>query len=207
MVDINLMQTRMNQKEANSMNEQSTTNQFTLYIPSEISSDSNLNLSEMRVLATIKALDNEKNCFATNSYIAECLALSVRQVSRVIGSLEKKGYIEIENKNSFKRKIKVAAVQEKEQQIVETNDSTPQSEEKVVPFNTTKPNTYKPQTKKVTKFNNIYSHDRDYDTLMQLENLKTILKIGQINEKQYKELANPLLNKMGMGYLVDEITG
>ena len=189
------------------MNEQSTTNQFKLFIPSEISSDSNLNLSEMRVLATIKALDNEKNCFATNSYIAECLDLSVRQVSRVIGSLEKKGYIEIENKNSFKRKIKVAAVQEKEQQPVEENDSTPQSEEKVVPFNTTKSNTYKPQTKKVTKFNNIYSHDRDYDTLMQLENLKTILKIGQINEEQYKELANPLLNKMGMGYLVDEITG
>ena len=71
----------------------------------------------------------------------------------------------------FKRKIKVVAVQEKEQQIVETNDPTPQSEEKVVPFNTTKPNTYKSQTKKVTKFNNIYTHGRDYETILQLENM------------------------------------
>ena len=89
------------------MNEQSTLNQFTLYIPIEISSDSNLNLSEMRVLATIKALDKDKKCFATNSYMAECFGISTRHVSRVISSLEKKGYILVENKNSFKRTIKV----------------------------------------------------------------------------------------------------
>lgn len=190
------------------MNEQSTTNQFKLFIPSEISSDLNLNLSEMRVLAIIKALDKEKNCFATNSYIAECLALSVRQVSRVIGSLEKKGYIEIENKNSFKRKIKMIKAQNQElQQPIEVQATSPKKEEKVVPFSSGKTSTYKAHAKKVTKFNNIYAHDRDYETILQLENLKVALSVGQINEEQYKELANPLLDKMGMGHLANQTTG
>ena len=190
------------------MNEQNTTNQFTLYIPSEISSDSNLNLSEMRVLATIKALDKDKSCFATNSYIAECLSLSVRQVSRVIGSLEKKGYIEVENKNSFRRKIKMAKAQEKEsQQPVEVQVTSTTREEKVVPFNNGKPSTYKAKSKQITKFNNIYSHNWDYEVLQQLEGLKVALSIGQINQEQYEELVSPLLNKMGMDGLANQTTG
>ena len=115
---------------------QGTTNQFKLYIPSEISSDSNLNLSEMRVLATIKALDNEKNCYASNSYLAECVQLSARQVTRVIKSLEDKGYISIENGKSFKRKIKVKEVVkevvETVQEVKETVKATTRSVAKKV---------------------------------------------------------------------------
>ena len=158
------------------MNEQSTSNQFTLYIPSEISSDSNLNLSEMRVLATIKALDNDKSCFATNSYMAECLNISTRQVSRIISSLEKKGYILVENKNSFKRKIKVQ-VEQQVQPVKQEEIPT----EKVVPLK------QKSKISKIEKFIAMDSRDWDFD---EIENLER----NYINEK----LNNMTLSERGI---------
>lgn len=140
------------------MNEQSTNNQFKLYIPSEISSDPNLNLSEMRVLATIKALDKDKSCFATNSYMAECLNISTRQVSRIISSLQKKGYILVENKNSFKRKIKMQMNQQVQQVQLEEIPS-----DKVVPLK------QKTKQTKIEKFNAMYTHDWDFEKIELLE--------------------------------------
>ena len=139
------------------MNEQSTNNQFKLYTPSEISSDPNLNLSEMRVLATIKALDKDKSCFATNSYIAECLNISSRHVSRLISSLEKKGHILVENKNSFKRKIKVQVEQQAQQtqQVAQI--------EKVVPLK------QKAKPNKIEKYNAMDSPDWDFEEIEKLE--------------------------------------
>ena len=180
------------------MNNQST-NQFKLYIPSEISSDSNLNLSEMKILSTIKALDNENNCYASNSYLAECTGLSVRQVSRVIKSLEAKGCIEIENGKSFRRKIKMAKAVEQEQTKAEgqeqpqvTDPAEPKEETKVVSIN--KPSTYKSKvSNKVQKFNAMYSHEWDFDVIDRLERLKISLKLGEISQDEYMELASPLL--------------
>ncbi len=172
-----------------------STNQFKLYIPSEISSDSNLNLSEMRILATIKALDNEHNCYANNSYLSECTGLSIRQVSRVIKSLETKGYIEIENGKSFKRKIKIAETT-KQEQFKDTNPTKPKEEHKVVVIN--KPSTYKAKVStKVQKFNVMYSHKWDFDSIERLENLKISLDLGQISKDEYKILSEPLLRGMG----------
>lgn len=158
------------------MNEQSTANQFTLYIPSEISSDPNLNLSEMRVLATIKALDKDKSCFATNSYMAECLNISTRQVSRIISSLEKKGYILVENKNSFKRKIKVQV----EQQVQ-------QAQQEVTPVEKVVPLKKKSKTSKIEKYNAMDSRDWDFDEIEDLER-------NYINEK----LNNMTLSERGI---------
>ena len=146
------------------MNEQSTNNQFTLYIPTEISSDSNLNLSEMRVLATIKALDKDKKCFATNSYMAECLGISTRHVSRVISSLEKKGYILVENKNSFKRTIKVqtkpqvASMEQVQEEAVESKQQT-----------SSVPTKHRTTPTKIEKFNQMDSHDWDFKEIEELE--------------------------------------
>lgn len=168
------------------MNEQSATNQFTLYIPSEISSDSNLNLSEMRVLATIKALDKDKSCFATNSYMAECLNISTRQISRIISSLEKKGYILVENKNSFKRKIKVQVVQqvqEDQQEIALT--------EKVVSLK------QKSKTSKIEKFNAMYTHDWDFDEIEQLE--RNYIN-DKLNNMTLSERGRELINKTKEDY-------
>lgn len=172
-----------------------STNQFKLYIPSEISSDSNLNLSEMKILSSIKALDNQNNCYASNSYLAECTSLSVRQVSRVIKSLETKGYIEIENGKSFRRKIKMAKVVEQEQvnAVDPVATAEPVKEEtKVMPIN--KLSTFKSKvSSKIKQFNTMLSHEWDFDVIGRLEALKIDLKLGLISEDKYMELASPLL--------------
>ena len=190
------------------MNNQST-NQFKLYIPSEISSDSNLNLSEMKVLSTIKALDNENNCFASNSYLAECLGLSVRQVSRVISSLVKKCYILVENAKSFKRKIKlvkdkltgkkekaaesVAPVEEKATELAKEEIKQVIAQE-VKPK---KASTYKSKVSdKVKKLNSMASHDWDYDNLEKLAMLNKQRKVGAISDDQYNSLVEPLLSQI-----------
>lgn len=189
------------------MNNQST-NQFKLYIPSEISSDSNLNLSEMKVLSTIKALDNENNCFASNSYLAECLGLSVRQVSRVISSLVKKCYILVENAKSFKRKIKlvkdkltgkkekgaepVAPAEEKATELAKEEIK----QEIIKEVKSKKASTYKSKVSdKVKQFNSMASHDWDFDNLEKLAMLNKRRIVGEIDDDQYNSLAEPLLAK------------
>jgi len=168
------------------MNEQSTNNQFTLYIPSEISSDPNLSLSEMRVLATIKALDKDKSCFATNSYMAECLNISTRQVSRIISSLEKKGYILVENKNSFKRKIRVQV----EQQVQ-------QDQKEVTPVDKVVPLKQKAEANKIEKFNAMDSREWNFDEIENLEH-------NYINEKlknmTLSDRGRELINKTVLNY-------
>lgn len=187
------------------MNNQST-NQFKLYIPSEISSDSNLNLSEMKVLSTIKALDNENNCFASNSYLAECLGLSVRQVSRVISSLVKKCYILVENAKSFKRKIKLVKdkLTGKKEKVAEPVAPVKQDTElakeeiKQVIAQEVKPkkaSTYKSKVSdKVKQFNSMASHDWDFDNLEKLAMLNKQRIVGAIDDNQYNSLVEPLLN-------------
>lgn len=180
---------------------------FKLYIPSEISSDSNLNLSEMRVLATIKALDNAKNCYANNPYLAKCVKLSERQVSRVIKSLEVKGYIEIENGKSFRRTIKVleevkaavkevvAVVEEVKETVKEVAGSVAKKVDEVAKkFKPGRPkSSYKPKS---NKFNSGYSHGFDFNVLEQLETLKLMLTLGQLSPKEYDKLAEPLLSQI-----------
>lgn len=162
------------------MYEQNKNNQFKLFIPNEISSDFNLNLSEMKVLATIKALDKQNKCFATNSYIAECLQLSTRHVSRIISSLEKKGYIAIENKNSFKRKITVQIKRAVQVQVQEKQT------EKVIPIKQ-----QSKQPSKIEHFNAMYSHDWDLDELERLE--ENYLK-NEINNMTFSERGKELIN-------------
>ena len=174
------------------MNEQSTNNQFTLYIPTEISSDSNLNLSEMRVLATIKALDKDKKCFATNSYMAECLGISTRHVSRVISSLEKKGYILVENKNSFKRTIKVQAKsQEVSMEQVQERKVAPKEETTSKQQTSSVPTKHRTTPTKVERFNQMDSHDWDFKEIEALERkfIEEKLKNMTLSERG-KELIN-----------------
>lgn len=169
------------------MNEQSTSNQFILYIPIEISSDSNLNLSEMRVLATIKALDKDKKCFATNSYMAECLGISTRHVSRVISSLEKKGYILVENKNSFKRTIKVqtkpqaASMEQVQEREVASKQQTPSV-----------PTKHRTTPTKVEKFNQMDSRDWDFE---EIEALERNFINQKVNNMTLSERGRELINK------------
>ena len=50
------------------------------------------------MLVEVDSLDNDHGCFAGNSYFAEFLGLSERQVQRLIKSLKDKGYIAISYK-------------------------------------------------------------------------------------------------------------
>ena len=169
------------------MNGQSTSNQFTLYIPTEISSDSNLNLSEMRVLATIKALDKDKKCFATNSYMAECLGISTRHVSRIISSLEKKGYILVENKNSFKRTIKVQAkIQAASMEQVQEREVVSKQETPSVPTK------HRTTPTKAEKFNQMDSHDWDFK---EIEALERKLIEEKLKNMTLSERGRELMNK------------
>lgn len=188
------------------MNNQST-NQFKIYIPSEISSDSNLNLSEMKVLSTIKALDNENNCFASNSYLAECLGLSVRQVSRVISSLVKKCYILVENAKSFKRKIKLVKdkLTGKKEKVAEpvapVKQDTELAKEEIKQViaqevKSKKASTYISKVSdKVKKYNSMASHDWNLDDLESLAMINRKRLVGAIDNEQYNSLAEPLLAK------------
>ena len=164
--------------------------QFTLYIPSEISSDTNLNLSEMRVLATIKALDNKSNCYAHNQYFADCLNISVRQVSRIIQQLAAKGYIVIEHAKSFRRKIKLVVKQVKEV-VKQTISKAKQLKQVVASKAEVKPYV----SAKVAKFNSLGTNERDwdFDAIEQLEQFKIMLDLGQITLDEYKAATEPLI--------------
>lgn len=70
-----------------------------LWIPIEILTDKNLSDKEKHIYSIIIFLSKENNyCYCTNSNISELLNISITQVSKLVNSLKKKGYIDIEIK-------------------------------------------------------------------------------------------------------------
>ena len=70
-----------------------------LWIPIEILTDTNLSDKETHIYSIIMFLSKENNyCYCTNSNISELLNISITQVSKLVNSLKKKGYIDIEIK-------------------------------------------------------------------------------------------------------------
>ena len=70
-----------------------------LWIPIEILTDTNLSDKEKHIYSIIMFLSKENNyCHCTNSNISELLNISITQVSKLVNSLKKKGYIDIEIK-------------------------------------------------------------------------------------------------------------
>lgn len=83
-----------------------------IWIPKEIWL-SELTLSEKVFLAEIDSLSsNKKDCFASNAYFAKFFQMSKARCSQVIGSLEKKGLIEItlkmKDRQVVERRIKLS---------------------------------------------------------------------------------------------------
>ena len=167
-------------------------NQFDTYIPKKISRYSNLNVSEMRVLAIITGLHKKNKCNARNKSFAEKTGLSISQVSRTIKSLSEKGYIEVDNPKSFNREIRPIeqgeVVEEKTTQeqeptkVKEVPTKEPAKEEKkVVSLSSKKNDTGKSKAKSSKKndtgksnaekgkFFGGYSHEFNYTQLEQLE--------------------------------------
>ena len=150
-----------------------------------------LTSSEKRVLATLQALDNSNNCFATNAYLADTLFMSVRQVSRVISSLAKKGYIAIENPRSFKRKIKTVSFENLKalpytvtEEKVDADNVVDIAEHKTKINKTPASKTSVSKTSdKVQKYNDFPSHDWDFDEIEMLERKYIDNKIKEHNER------------------------
>lgn len=70
-----------------------------LWIPIEILTDTNLSDKERHIYSIVMFLSKENNyCYCTNSNISELLNISITQVSKLVNSLKKKGYIDIDIK-------------------------------------------------------------------------------------------------------------
>ena len=70
-----------------------------LWIPIEILTDKNLSDKEKHIYSIVMFLSKENNyCYCTNSNISELLNISITQVSKLVNSLKKKRYIDIEIK-------------------------------------------------------------------------------------------------------------
>lgn len=67
-----------------------------VWIPYEILTDIKLNDKEKFVYSMILYLSKEKECIMSNSYISNLLNICNVQASRIINSLKKKGYINIQ---------------------------------------------------------------------------------------------------------------
>lgn len=67
-----------------------------VWIPREIWLNKDLSITEKCFLAEIDSLGgNEEGCFASNQYFAEFFNLSKERARKIIGELNKKGYLEI----------------------------------------------------------------------------------------------------------------
>lgn len=65
-------------------------------MPNEVVRDKKLSDKGKIVYSIILALSKNNDCIISNSYISELLNVSKTQVSRIINTLKKDGYIEIE---------------------------------------------------------------------------------------------------------------
>lgn len=67
-----------------------------IWMPNEVIRDKKLSDKGKIVYSIILALSKNNDCIISNSYISELLNVSKTQVSRIINTLKKDGYIEIE---------------------------------------------------------------------------------------------------------------
>ena len=86
------------------------TNFIGVFIPNEIVGSNRLSLLEKTIFIGMCALafGDKRECFPTNSYLAEFIGMSPRRVSALIASLKRKGFVTTTIKNHNQRVIQVA---------------------------------------------------------------------------------------------------
>ena len=77
-----------------------------LWIPLELLCNKNLSYTEMILFAHITLLDKDKECFASNKYLAKRLNSSSQTITNGIRNLLKLGYLE-KTINGRKRTLKI----------------------------------------------------------------------------------------------------
>ena len=66
-----------------------------IWLPKEVIKNTNLNDKEKMIYAMILSLSKNQECTVTNAYISKIFNITTIQVSRVINSLKKKGFINV----------------------------------------------------------------------------------------------------------------
>lgn len=189
-------------------NTQSITSVFIDEFAFSLYQSKKITIQEALMLSLIKALDNEKGCFATNKYFADNLPIEVDRVKEIIRSLVKKGYVKSQMINNNTRRILNVVTDKASETLEEVKGAVKEVaaktkevvKELVAPaINKSKEikqgyNTYKSKvSRKVQEFNTMLSHEWGFDVIGRLEALKIDLKLGLISEDKYMELASPLL--------------
>lgn len=67
-----------------------------IWIPKEVLTNTKLNDKEKLIYSMIISLSKDNECIMSNAYIGNLLNICNVQVSRIVNSLKKKGYIKIE---------------------------------------------------------------------------------------------------------------
>ena len=67
-----------------------------IWIPYKVLTDTKINDKEKIIYSMILALSKENECIMSNAYISKLLNITKIQASRIVNSLEKKGYIKIQ---------------------------------------------------------------------------------------------------------------
>lgn len=156
------------------------TNMTGIFIPIEILQDTNLSINEKIILSLVK---NMKSLFMSNKTLSDLLGISKSRVSHIITELNKKGYVDVEltyteEKQVEKRTVTLKKAVEAVQEVVkkmtskakELKQSVNVQEESKKP-SATQNRGYMGYIKKDKKarFNNIASHNWDFNQLEQLE--------------------------------------
>ncbi len=101
-------------------------------IPAEILLDKGLSSTQKLLVALISNLSNNKGyCYASNSYLADCLDLTTKSVSDNIGKLEKYGIVQRHivrhktTKQVVSRQIKLKTLPFKIRMGIPKNKDTP----------------------------------------------------------------------------------
>lgn len=66
-----------------------------IWLPNEVIKNTNLNDKEKMVYSMILSLSKKQECTITNSYISKIFKITTIQVSRIINSLKRKGFIKV----------------------------------------------------------------------------------------------------------------
>lgn len=66
-----------------------------IWLPKEVIENTNINDKEKMIYSMILSLSKNQECIVTNSYISKIFNITTIQVSRVINSLKRKGFIKV----------------------------------------------------------------------------------------------------------------
>jgi len=66
-----------------------------IWLPNEVIKNTNINDKEKMIYSMILSLSKNQECIVTNSYISKIFNITTIQVSRVINSLKRKGFIKV----------------------------------------------------------------------------------------------------------------